>query len=153
MKTKKYISIKFRKAIAISLLFYFILTPLLFAIPQEKCSGSCPMAIEMENCKMQMNDMEDSCCDMSMSESASTVRTQDLCNMEITVNSCMIEKYFNSSNIFVVMQKYQSANTLSIIFIIDHFTNNNNFKNHVNINSLINDESPPIYITIQSFLI
>ena len=153
MKQLKYISPRIRKIIAVLFLFYFILSPLLFAFPVKECSGSCPMAVEMGNCTMPMNDMEQTGCNMDMTGSKNSISAHNFCDMEFSMNSCMIEKYFNSSYNFVVTQKYQSISTFSIISIIDQFTDSNKFTVHENILTFVNEKSPPIYITVQSFLI
>jgi len=153
MKSTKYISIKFRKTLAFLLLFYFVLSPLLFAFPVEQCSDSCPMHDELGSCAMPMADMEQSGCNMDMTDTNNSISNQNSCDMELSMNSCMIEKYYDSSNNFVVTQKYQSIITFSIISIIDQFTDSNKSTVHENILTFVNEKSPPIYITVQSFLI
>ena len=153
MKSTKYISIKFRKTLAFLLLFYFVLSPLLFAFPVEQCSDSCPMHDELGSCTMPMADMEQSGCNTDMTDTNNSISNQNSCDMELSMNSCMIEKYYDSSNNFVVTQKYQSIITFSIISIIDQFTDSNKSTVHEKILTFVNEKSPPIYITVQSFLI
>lgn len=153
MKSTKYISIKFRKTLAFLLLFYFVLSPLLFAFPVEQCSDSCPMHDELGSCTMPMADMEQSGCNTDMTDTNNSISNQNSCDMELSMNSCMIEKYYDSSNNFVVTQKYQSIITFSIISIIDQFTDSNKSTVHEKILTFVNEKSSPIYITVQSFLI
>ncbi len=152
MKLFYNISPVLKKIIAIFLLLYFIVSPLLFAFPVQECSSSCPMTMEMENCDMQMNEMETHECNMDMSNSNTSSNGQS-CDMEVSANSCMIVKYFDSTFKFVITQKYHSVNTLTIVSMLDQFTDDSKTTIHKENNQTFQSEkSPPIYISVQSFL-
>ena len=152
MRKNKYIPFRFRKFISIVLLLYFFISPLLFAFPVTMCSSSCPMKVEMENCDMQMNKMETHACNMDMSNSNTSANSQS-CSMEVSAKSCMIVKYFDSTFKFVITQKYQSVNTLTIVSMLDQFTDDSKTTIHKENNQTFQSEkSPPIYISVQSFL-
>ncbi len=102
---------------------------------------------------MPMADMEQSGCNTDMTDTNNSISNQNSCDMELSMNSCKIEKYYDSSNNFVVTQKYQSIITFSIISIIDQFTDSNKSTVHEKILTFVNEKSSPIYITVQSFLI
>ncbi|GBD90308.1 hypothetical protein BMS3Abin04_01025 [bacterium BMS3Abin04] len=107
----------------------------------------------MNTSTMHMNGMGNSSCAMMMSETASFISYQSSCDMEISVNSCMIEEFFNSSDNFVVTHKYQSKSVLTIVSTVDQFSNDNSSAFLENTIAFVSETSPPIYISVQSFII
>jgi hypothetical protein len=135
-----------RKRIATILLINFLFSTILFAFPQSKCDGMCSIEVESHQCA-DMKEM--TCCEMmDMNNTNSTP-----CGMEITDNSCdyMIDAIDDIT--FLVPKTIDtSIELLEIAHIIlneiektpDFFIKSQN--------TLLNS-SPPIYITISSFLI
>jgi len=153
MKSTKYISIKFRKTLAFSLLFYFILSPLLFAFPSEECSSNCTMDMEMDTSTMYMSGMGNSSCAMMMNETASFISYQSSCDIELSVNNCMIEEFYNSPDNFVITHKYQSKSVFAIVSTVDQYSSDNSSTFLENTIAFVSETSPPIYISVQSFII
>jgi hypothetical protein len=135
-----------RKRIAIILLANFLLSTILFAFPQSKCDGMCSIEAESHQCS---DMMEMTCCDMmDMNNSNSTP-----CEMEITDNSCdyMIDAIDDFT--FVVPKTIDTNIELPEIadIIISDIEKTPRFL--VKSQNTILDSSPPIYLTISSFLI
>lgn len=101
---------------------------------------------------MPMNDMEHTGCNMDMTGTNNSISNQNSCDMELSMNSCMIEKYYDSSYNFVVTQKYQSLKTVALITIIDRFDESKEISVKENFNTFLQESSPPIYLSVQSFL-
>ena len=101
---------------------------------------------------MPMADMEQSGCNMDMTGTNNSISNQNSCDMELSMNSCMIEKYYDSSNNFVVTHKYQSLKTFALITIIYPFDESKIISVKENFNTFLQEISPPIYLSIQSFL-
>ncbi len=150
MKRLINISSETRKATTYLLLLYFILTPFLFAIPQERCSASCPMMLEKEACDMHSGNMEmgENQMDVFHLNNPSTTSGEEFSSMK-----CLIEKYFNSTKSFVVSEKNQQISELSVVSLIGQFSENRSYTISVKPETFVNFESPPLYISVQSFLI
>lgn len=128
------------------MLINFLSSTVLFAFPQSKCDGMCSIEIESHKCA-DMNEM--TCCDMMDMNNSNSIP----CEMEITDNSCdyMIDAIDDIT--FLVPKTIDINIELSEIahILINDIEKTPDFffKSQ---NTLLNS-SPPIYITISSFLI
>jgi len=143
MKPVLYITKKYRKGISLFLLLYFVTSPFLFAIPSEKCNGACEITRDIHICSTM--DMHKDCCSMMEMNTNS-------CEPEFTSRTCTVEQDVNTTNNFVVTQKFQSEQNLVIISTIDQYFEDYKFLLSENLHTIINENSPPIYISVQSFL-
>ncbi len=146
MKSTIYITPKYRKGIALLLLFYFIVSPLLFAFPIDECNGVCEITEEIHTCSTM--DLEVNCCEMMEMHEYNS----NSCEMEFNVNTCAIVNDVVSSNNFVVTQKFQSEQGFVIISTLDQYSKDYKFLLSENSHIFISEKSPPIYISVQSFL-
>ena len=142
----------YNKTISVLLLFYFLISPLLNALPHQECNEFCSMKTMSCNAMVEVNN---DCCNMMMNSYSASSDNENSCEMKFDMNNCMITKDLSLHNIFVVTQKFQSEQNFSAIAILTDEQSDNNYKLIFN-NSLYlsqPEKSPPIYITVQSFLI
>ncbi len=151
MKLQKQISSFYSKTISAFLLLYFVLSPLLNALPHQECNGSCMM--ETMNCNTMMDDMKDECCNVNSFNELNPNIKSGTCDIKIDNFNCMIVKDLSSINSFVVTQKFQPEQDFSIISTINPHTNNFEFVLFDLQKTIKAKGSPPIYLFIQSFLI
>ena len=146
MKKQLKISHLRRKKIGSFLLLNFLFTTTLFSFPQTICNGSCNNEVMNIEC---CSSKEMTCCDM-MEMNNPDINT---CEMEITDNSCdyMIDAVDDIT--FLVPKTIDTNIELPEIehIIINEIEKTPDFfiKSQ---NTLLNS-SPPIYITISSFVI
>ena len=153
MKLFYNISPLLKKITAVLLLSYFVISPLLFAFPVEECSASCPMRMETERGGMGMNEMTAHACN-SEKQNVSISATDKSGVPDVSAKSCMAIKYFDSNFKSVITQKYESVSALTVISILEQFANENRTTiNNGNTQPFQKEKSPPIYISIQTFLI
>ncbi len=143
MKPALYITKKYRKGISLFLLLYFVTSPFFFALPSEKCNGACEITRDVHNCSTM--DMHKDCC-------CKTKINTNSYKPEFTSRTCNVEQNVNTTNNFVVTQKFQSEQNLVIVSTIDQYSEDYKFLLSENLHSIINENSPPIYISVQSFL-
>lgn len=135
-----------RKRIAIILLSNFLFSTILFGFPQSKCDGMCSTQVELHQCS-DMKEM--TCCDMmDMNNTNSTP-----CGMEISDNSCDYIIDTVEDFTFVVPKTIDTNIELfEITSIIINDIEKTPFLFIKSQNTLFNS-SPPIYLTVSSFLI
>ncbi len=151
MKLNYYIPEKLKKAVAVLLLLYFAASPLLFAIPQNRCTGTCTMEYnETHTCSMEMHEGEHNCCDSGMD--FSSLGNQS-CDMELTHDNCMIVKNLNDTNNFVITPKYNSEQSFVVVFTFNLTSERKEFISTENSGRLFNEYKTPIYLAVHSFLI
>ncbi len=151
MKLQKQISSIYSKTISAFLLLYFVLSPLLNALPHQECNGLCMM--EIMNCTTMMDDMKDECCNVNSFNELNPNTKSDMCNIKFDNFNCMVVKDLSTTNSFVVTQKFQSEQDLTIVSIITPNSNNFEFL-LLDLQKTIKVKgSPPIYLSVQSFLI
>ena len=146
MKKKLKISQKRRKRNGIILLIIFLLSSTLVAFPQSKCIGSCSnISVESNCCSVK----EDTCCDMM----EININNSHPCEMEVNDNSCDYIIDVEDNFTFVVPKTTNSIIELSEIknVILDTVLEKPQTFSLVR-NNII-DSTPPIFITISSFLI
>jgi hypothetical protein len=143
------ISQKLRKRISLFLLLNFLSYTLLLAFPQKECDGLCEVNGERQ--KQSCSQMMDrSCCDMFVlhkhqnSHSSDTKIKQDSCNFEYLVAD---------NNTFIVPKVSDSKVELTEISAINLDLEPQVLHKFIISQNLISDVSPPIYITVSSFLI
>jgi len=116
------------------------------AIPQAECNGMCSIDIGLHQCT-EMAEM--SCCDM-MGMNNSQV---PLCGIEFTENSCDFKYESIEALTFIIPKSVDSKVELVQISNIDIDFGKSISNLVVFSQSTITDVSPPIYISISSFLI
>lgn len=140
------ISQKRRKSIAAFLLINFLFSTALFAFPQKECDESCNIIAEVNNC-CDMDEM--TCCDMMESNNAYSSPTDE----QIAESSCDYVIDTVEDFTFLVPKTIETSielNEISYIILNDIEKTPPFFIKSQN--TLLNS-SPPIYITISSFLI
>ena len=135
-----------RKRIAAFMLINFLFSTILFAFPQSKCDGMCSIEVESHQCS-DMNEM--TCCEMmDMNNTNSTP-----CGMEITDNSCdYIIDAIDDITFLVPKTIDTNIELLEIAHIIIKDIEKTPHFFIISQNTIL-DSSPPIYLTISSFLI
>ncbi|MCB0732082.1 MAG: hypothetical protein KDC88_13720 [Ignavibacteriae bacterium] len=148
MKKRIKISHKTRKKVSIFLLLNFLSYNLLLAFPQKECDGVCRIE-KSDKCECSM-EKEMSCCYMIESNSNHDSFSTE---SEITHSSCNYEYLVHEHNNFVLPKTEDSKIDLNEITEINLKTENNSFQKYFISHNTISDVSPPIYLTVSSFLI
>ena len=136
-----------RKRIAILLLLNFFLYTFSFAYPLQKCNGMCSLDQSTHQCS-EMIEM--TCCDMmGMNDKDNSTP----CGMEITENSCDFELDTIDNFTFVVPKTVDSKIVITEVSSINFNVDRNISNSFILSQNIIPDVSPPIYLTVSSFLI
>jgi hypothetical protein len=104
--------------------------------------------MEVSNCNMMIENMNDNCCDSIVMGNES-----NNCQKEFSSNNCMTIKDLSFANNFVITQNYQLEHSLVIVLTLDEYSKDFNLFSVDNSRIIINGSSPPIYLSVQSFLI
>jgi hypothetical protein len=134
-----------RKRISVFLLLDFIVSTFLVALPQSRCNGMCSLEQKTHQCS-EMVEM--TCCDMMDMNDNSFA-----CGMEVTENSCDFELNTIDTFTFVIPKTVDSKIILTEISSINFDVDQNISNEFILSQNVIPDVSPPIYITVSSFLI
>ena len=148
MKLRQNISPKTKKAIAVLLLLYFVLSPLLLAFPVDNCGGACMIDSESHSCTL-FHHMQNDCCKSDLID-----QNNNACNMELTPDNCNMNNDFAVANDYVVTPKFNSDQNFIVISTISLneekekteqiiFKTSTTFALH---------EKLPIFKIVQSFL-
>ena len=148
MKQPQNILPKTKKAIAFLLLLYFVISPLLLALPVNNCGGACAIDSESHTCTL-FHHMQNDCC-----KSELTDQTNNACDMELTADNCNLVNDFASSKDYVVTPKFKSDWNLIVISTIN--PNEEKEKTEQLIfdtsTTFVLHEKLPIFKMVQSFL-
>ena len=135
-----------RKRIATILLINFLFSTILFAFPESKCDGMCSIDVESHQCS---DFAEMTCCDMMDMNNTNSIP----CEMEFADNSCDYIIDAIDEFTFLVPKTIDTNIELPVIaqIIINDIEKTPPF--FVLSQNAILYSSPPIYLTISSFLI
>ena len=151
MKYKKQISKNYHKAIALLLVFYFIITPLLLAFPNEKCSTACYPDMNNGAVEMQMNTANNTPC--IMMESVKIVKVKNFFDTEFNLPKCLIDKKDTSNPNYINSVKYFSPIDLQQASVIHQYLLKNDLQLFESDTMKTHLISVPIYKTKSCFLI
>lgn len=136
-----------RKKVAILLLFNFLISTALVAFPQNQCDEMCSLEQDIHLCS-EMKEM--TCCDMmGMNDKDNSTP----CGMEITESSCDFELDTIDNFTFIVPKTVDSKIVLTEVSCISFYVDQNISNSFIFSQNIISDVSPPIYLTVSSFLI
>ena len=136
-----------RKKIAIFLMLNFVISSILGAFPNEKCDGICDLDQESHKCT---DIVEMTCCDMMNIAHNNNSAT---CGMEVAENSCDYELDSIDNITFIIPENVNSKIELIEISSFNLEIEKNISNSFILSQNFINDVSPPIYLTVSSFLI
>jgi hypothetical protein len=124
-----------------------LITNIIAAIPQPECDGMCSLNIDSHQCT-EMIEM--SCCDMMGMNSDDQFPD---CDLEFAENSCDYKYESINTSTFIIPKTIDSKVELVQLSSIDINISSNIVNFIVYSQSTIADVSPPIYLTVSSFLI
>lgn len=136
-----------RKKVALLLLLNFLFSTIYFALPQKNCNGMCNIGEEAHTCLTM--EVEKSCCDMMGMNTNET----SSCNMEISDVSCDYELSVLNNSTFIIPEIVDSKIELTTISILDYDVNSDFLNSFIQFNEVVPNISPPIYLSVSSFLI
>ncbi len=140
--TKKHnISQKWRKFTAVLLLVNFFVTPILYAFPQEECSGTTD--------QMQL---EVTCCDM-MDMNSNLNNTSSACEMQLTDMNCALVAHSQINPVYLIPKTIDCKIEFVQITTINFEKDNSEIELFELVQDFSQRKEPPIFLTNSVFLI
>ncbi len=135
-----------KKTIAVLLLFYFVFSPLLFALPTNDCAGSCDMNSNIHTCSI-FKHIQNDCCKSDISDLSG-----NSCDMELSADNCMSIVDVISAKDYVVTPKFKSLQNFVVVSTIELNEDNTDRIIFESTNTFTFSDKLPIFKLVQSFL-